>query len=271
MYREFISIIYNSVKYRKQILQLAMLDQKKSYRGSDLGRVWAFVKPAMYVCAFYVAITIGFKSSKDIEGIICPYFIWLTVGLIAWFYMRDMILGGASCFRKNRTVLVKCVIPNSIVPMIPAVSNLVIHFILMIAVVILALLCGVIPNQYWIQLPLYTLFMFVFSVIWSFGAGCLATLSRDFYNLLKSISTMVFWLSGILFDSNSAGGENAAWFFRFNPVTYIVEGYRNALCREVWFFEEPVKLCCFFITMIVFCVISIAIYQRVERRLPDIV
>lgn len=256
---------------RHQIVQIAIAKQRKNYTGSDLGMVWAYVKPAMYVCAFYIAICIGFKSSKDVSGIHTPYFVWLTIGLVAWFYMRDMILGGASCFNKNRMLILKLGFPPEAIPAIPAISNLLVHGVLMVAAIILTLCFGVMPSIYWLQLPFYTILMVIFAVIWSFLAGCLSVLSKDFFNMLKSISTMIFWLSGILFDPARKGGDLVAWFFRFNPITFITEGYRNTFCKDIWFFEEPLKLGCYLITMVVFFITGLLLFKRIQKDIPDVV
>lgn len=271
MFKLFKEIVRTNLKNMNRIARMAIVKQKKQYKGSDLGMVWAYVKPAMYVCAFYIAISIGFKSSKDIEGIVCPYFVWLTVGLVAWFYMRDMILGGASCFNKNRLLILKSGFPLSAVPAIPSVSNLIVHGVLMVATFILAICFGVTPNVYWLQLPFYTVLMVLMAIIWSFGSGCLSVMSKDFFNFLKSLSTMVFWLSGILFDPNGKGSGAVVWFFRFNPVTYIAEGYRNSLCKNIWFFEKPVELGCYLITMLVFGIVALVLYKRLKEKLPDII
>ena len=271
MFKIIKEIIRDNIKYRAQIFQLARVDQKKAYKGSDLGRIWSYVKPAMYVIGFYLAISIGFKSSKNIEGIIVPYFVWLTVGLISWFYMRDMLIGGAACFKKHRYLVLKSKFPVNIIPTIPAVQNLIVHGILMIAVFILAIGFGARPNVYWLQLPLYAGLMFLYAVIWSFTAGLLSVVSRDFYNLLRSVTTMIFWLSGVMFDSNAKGIGNVIWFFRFNPITFTAEGYRNALCREVWFFEEPLKMACYLSTMLVVLIVGLVLYKKIGKQLPDIV
>lgn len=258
------------IDHREQIIQIAISKERKKYKGSDLGLLWSFVKPSLYICAFYVAICIGFKSSKDVQSINCSYFVWLTVGLVAWFYMRDMVLGGASCFNKNKLLVTKLGFPLEAVPAIPAFTSLFIHSILMIGVFVLSICCGDFPTLYWLQLPVYTILMVMFAIVWSFMSGCLAVLSKDFFNLLKSINVVIFWLSGILFDPTTKGSGAVVWFFRFNPVTYIAEGYRNCLCKSVWIFEKPVEFVCFMITTLIFMTIGLLLYKRIRKDLPDI-
>ncbi len=81
---------------------------------------------------------------------------------------------------------------------------------------------------------------------------------------------MVFWLSAILFDVNSLD-PRIQTVFLFNPITYIVEGYRNAFCRHIWFWEEPLKLGCFMLVLAVMAAIAMLMYKKLAKRLPDLV
>ena len=264
-----IEIIQENIRHKDQMWALARVHQKKQYKGSDGGVLWAFAKPMMYIMVFYFAITIGFRSSKDIPGLICPYFLWLAIGMIAFFYMRDMILNGASCFRKYNVLINKAVYPVSTLPTTVCVSYLLVHFGMLAIGIVMCFLFGIFPNIYWIQIPFYMALMFIMAVFWSIFTGLISAIFRDFYNFLQVINQAVFWLSGVLFDVNTLG-PTAQKVFLFNPITYIVEGYRNAICRNVWFFEEPVKLGCFLIMLFLLMIPALVMYKKLIRRIPDV-
>lgn len=265
-----LEIIKANIKYRQQTLELAKSNLNKTYRGSDLGFVWAFAKPTMYIFVFYFAITIGFKSSKDIPGLICPYFVWLTIGMIAFFYMRDMVLGGASCFRRYKPIVSKASYPIITIPTSVALSFLFVHVIMMGIGIIISLIFGCYPSIYWLQIPFYSILMVVFSIFWSIATGIFSVIYRDFYNLLQVLNQALFWLSAILFDVNSISSHTAKTVLMFNPITFIVEGYRNAFCRHIWFFQEPEKLGCYMIMMVLMIISSIVMYKKFIKHIPDI-
>lgn len=271
MFRSLKEIVSENIHCFGQTVSLAYINQKKNYKGSSLGLLWAFIKPVLYICVFYFAISIGFKSSKDIDGVITPYFIWLTTGMISWFYMRDMILGGATCFRKYRFLVTKMNYPVSTIPTVVSLSNLMIHCILMVGVMAMTLAFGCRPTIYWIQLPFYMVLMFLFSTVWAMASGLMTIVSRDFYNFLKSINMAIFWFSGILFDINGVENDFARAVLKLNPVSYILEGYRNALCREVWFFEEWKKLIGFAVAFLLLLAAAVWLYKKLRKQLPDII
>ncbi|MBR2511598.1 MAG: ABC transporter permease [Firmicutes bacterium] len=262
-------IITDNIRFFYSILDLAAVNQKRMYKSSDLGWFWSFVKPLLYLCIFYVAISIGFKHAKDVQGIICPYFIWLVSGMVPWFYMRSMIVGGAGCFRKFKALITKSIYPASIFPTTVAFSFLYVHAGMVIICIILCLFSGVYPSIYWLQIPIYTLFMVLLSIIWNTGAGLLAVVSGDFMDLLRAVNPAFFWLSGILF--NSRGQDVVSdLFFQLNPITYIVEGYRDAFCYHQWLWEDMESFGYFLLVLAVLTCISLWLYKKLRRSLPDI-
>ncbi len=239
------------------------------YKTSDLGWFWAIVKPLFYLCIFYFAISIGFRGAKDIQGITCPYFVWLTAGMTPWFYMREMILSGAGCFRKYKFLVTKNAFPVSTIPTVISLSFLYIHFIMLGICVVVCICFGVYPSIYWLQIPIYMLFMVLLGVIWSLGAGLLSVISGDFLDLLKAINPAFFWLSGILFDSRVLDG--AEMFFKLNPITFIAEGYRNAFCFHMWLWEDMRSFGFFMLVLAVMFIVALWLYKRLRRELADII
>ena len=267
--KTFIHIVKQNISHRNQIWHMAINDQKLRFAGSDLGLFWALAKPMMYIVVFYVAISVGFRSAKDIPGVVTPYFLWLAIGLISFFYMRDMILGGASCYRRYKGYVTNTNTPVAIFPTIIGVSFLLIHLIMVGVGLVLSIFLGCPPSVYWLQLPIYMAMSVLFAIFWSMATGFIAAVFNDFYNLLQVLNQAVFWLSAILFDVNGLS-DKAQKVLYFNPVTFIVEGYRNSLCRHVWIWEEPVKLACYLFMMLVMAVVAVQMYRKLRKRMPDV-
>ncbi len=270
MIKAFKEIIRENVKYFYSSLDLAAINQKRMYKTSDLGWFWAFVKPLLYLCIFYFAISIGFKSAKDVDGILTPYFIWLTAGMVPWFYMGAMILSGAGCFRKFKFLIVRSRYPVSVFPTAVALSFLYIHLAMIGICIVLCFCFGVAPSIYWLQIPIYTLLMVLVGIVWSLGTGLLSVISGDFNDLLKAINPAFFWLSGILFNSRGQDVVSSL-FFQLNPITYIVEGYRNAFCYHQWLWEDMESFGLFMLVLLVMLIVAVWLYKKLRKSLPDII
>ena len=168
-----------------------------------------------------------------------PFFLWLIAGVVPWFYMSDMITQGAGAIRKYSYLVTKMKFPVSTIPTFVNISKFVIHIILMLIVIIIFWLFGYPPSIYYLQLPVYMILMFIFFDAWSLFASLLASISKDFLNLVKAFVSAVFWLSGIIWDANSVTIPGLKKFLNLNPVTFFVNGFRNCFINQVWFWEQP--------------------------------
>ncbi len=266
--RTLIDIIFDHITYRKQIVKLAKSNLVKTYRGTALGWAWALVKPVVMIFVFWFAFTYGLRSGSPVNGY--SFFLWLISGFIPWFYMSEMISGGAGCIRANRHMVTKMKFPVAVIPTFVSLSKIVVHFVLMLVVVILFMLFGHAPDIYLLQLPLYMLMMFVFFTAWALFAGMLSAISKDFLNLVKSLTQAIFWMSGIIYNVDSISIPWIRTVLSYNPVTIVATGYRNALINKVWFFEDVQMLGNYFIVLIVMVILAIWAYKKLYKDIADV-
>ena len=194
-------IINEHIEWRGQILLLAKADIIKTYSGAALGWAWAIVKPVMTILVFWWAFTYGLRSSASVNGY--AFALWMIPGFMAWFYMSDMLNKGAAAVRKYKFLVTKMKFPVSTIPTFTAIANIVIHVFLMVIVCIIFVLTGHFPDLYWLQTFFYMALMLLFWTGWALFASMLGAMSKDFINLVKSIGTVIFWTSGIMWDVNT--------------------------------------------------------------------
>ena len=266
--RDFINIIKEHIQYRQQIFKLAKADLVKTYRGAALGWSWAIIKPAVTIFVYWFAFAIGLRAPSKMSGF--PYFLWLIAGVVPWFYMSDMLTAGTDTIRRYSYLVTKMKFPVATIPTFVNLSKFIINFILIAIVVVIFIVMGYPPDIYLLQMPFYMLLMLIFFNIWSLFASLLSTMSKDFGNLVKSMVSAVFWLSGILWDPSTI---NIVWLKKLlmiNPVTYLVTGFRNCFINKVWFWQQPKRLLYFVVITFALLVISIWTYKRLRKEIPDV-
>ena len=229
-------IISEHITYKNQLLKLAKSDIEKTYRGAALGWAWAIIKPAVTIFVYWFAFDIGLRHGKDIDGY--PFFLWLCAGICPWFYMSEMITGGANCLRTYSHLVTKMKFPVSTIPTFVSISSITVNIGLLAIIIGVFMLNGYMPHIYYIQLIYYMACMFFFFTCWAMFAGMISALSKDFLNLVKSMITAVFWLSGILYDPRTINHRWIRILFKFNPVTYLASGYRESMIYKKWFWER---------------------------------
>ena len=262
------TIIHEHVVYKDQIIMLAKSDLIKTYRGAALGWAWAIIKPLVTLFVFWFAFSVGLRAGKPVEGY--PFFLWLVAGFLPWFYMQEMITGGAACIRKYSSLVTKMKFPISIIPTYFNISHLYTHFALCGITIVLFMCFGHMPDIYLLQIPLYMFAMFMFFTVWALLAGMLSAISKDFQNLVTAFSSAIFWMSGIIYNVEDIHTPWIRVLLKFNPVTVISSGYRRAFIYKKWFWTDKVSIVCFLITFTVFTVLALRIYKKLRKEIPDV-
>ena len=266
---ETIRIIYEEhISYKDQIVRLAKSDLIKTYRGAALGWAWAVVKPLITLFVFWFAFTVGLRHGKPVEGY--PFFLWLVACFLPWFYMQELITGGASCIRKYKHLVTKMKFPISIIPTYYNLSHLYVHLALLMITIILFMCFGHMPDIYLLQIPLYMMMMFVFFTAWALFAGMLSAISKDFQNLVNAMSSAIFWLSGIIYNVDEIKWPWVRLLLKFNPVTVIATGYRYTFIYKKWFWMDKESLVCFGITLTAIILGALWAYRNLRKEIPDV-
>ena len=263
-----VEIIKDHISYRQQIFKLAKADLVKTYRGAALGWSWAIIKPAVTIFVYWFAFSIGLRAGKEVAGY--PFFLWLISGLIPWFYMSDMLTQGTDSIRKYSYLVTKMKFPVSTIPTFVSISKLMVHLILLAITIVIFIIMGHTPDIYLIQLPFFMLLNFIFFTVFALFSSLLSSMSKDFANLVKSFITAIFWLSGILWNVNTLKIGWLKKLLMLNPVTYLVEGYRNCFIYKVCFFEQPQRLMYFGIVLLILVLISLWAYKKLRKEIPDV-
>ncbi len=199
-----------------------------------------------------------------------PFFLWLIAGVIPWFYMNDMLTSGIDTIRKYSYLVTKMKFPVSTIPTFVSISKFWICLVLIFIMILIFIFMGYPPTIYIIQLPFYLLLMFIFFTIWSLFASLLSCMSKDFGNLVKSMVTAIFWLSGIIWNPDTIKIGWIKKILNLNPVTYLTNGFRNCFINNTWFWEQPKRLLYFVIITVILLIITIWTYKKLRKEIPDV-
>lgn len=195
---------------------------------------------------------------------------WLIAGVVPWFYMSDMLTAGTDTIRKYSYLVTKMKFPISTIPTFISISKFIVHLVLVGIMMVIFICMGYPPTIYILQLPFYMLMMFIFFTIWSLFASLLSSMSKDFGNLVKSMVTAVFWLSGILWNPETIKVVWVKKLLMFNPVTFLTNGFRNCFINQVCFFEQPKRLLYFAIVTMIMLILAIWAYKKLRKEVPDV-
>lgn len=259
---------------RKQITLLAVNELKKKYKGAALGPMWALIKPSFTLFILWFAFEIGLKRNGGVHFISgkYPQFIFMLTGYVPWFYISECIIGGSRSIRNNKQFVTKLSFPVSNIMTFTSLSGLYIHFILCI-IMYVALVCfGYGPSIYNLQFIYYCAMMYLFFLFLSWATAPLSAFSKDFENLINSIITGLFWLSGIFWNTYDI---KPVWLQRlmyFNPINYFVNGYRKSFLTNTFIFDRnyTTETIVFYAELVLMIFIGAHTYKKFRKILPDV-
>ena len=261
-------VLKDHFKYRKQIFKLAKADLIKTYKGAALGWSWAVIRPAITIVTYYFAFSIGLRVGKPVGDY--SFFLWLIAGISPWFYISSIYTGGAGSIRKYSYLVTKIRFPVSTIPTIINMSQMVTHLVVLLIIMLIFIASGHAPDIYWLQIPIYTIMMFMFACAWGLFAGMLSVLSKDFMHLVQASTMVLFWFSAILYDAKKISNVFFKRLLHINPITIIVNGYRNAFINKVWFWTCGREFRNFAIDFCVMVMLALWAYKKLVKEIPDV-
>lgn len=256
---------------RKLIWKLSVNDFKTRYAGSYLGMVWAVVQPIVTVVMYWLVFEFGLKQGSEMlkEGVTVPYVLYLTAGLVPWFYFSEAISNGTSSLLVYNYLVKKVVFKISILPIIKIIAATFIHLFFVGFLLILMMFYGYTPSIYWIQLIYYSGCMFLFVLGLSYATCAIVVFFRDLTQIIGIFLQVGMWATPILWQINRIP-EQFQILFKINPLFYIVNGYRSALFEEQWFYSDFYSTMYFWIVTIVLFGIGAVIFKRLKVHFADV-
>lgn len=257
---------------RKLIWKLSKNDFKKRYAGSYLGFVWALVQPVVTVVMYWLVFDKVFNTKAQMlaSGVEVPYVLYLTAGLVPWFYFSEAITNGTSALLEYSYLVKKVVFNISILPIIKLIAATFIHLFFVAVLLVVAVCYGYYPTVYTVQVFYYSFCLFVLVLAMSYCTCAVAVFFRDLIQIINIGLQVGMWATPVLWDINMLSNDKLITLFKLNPLVYIVNGYRNAIYGDEWFFEHFYSSTYFWIfTVTLFCVGSL-IFKRLKVHFADV-
>lgn len=260
-------ILKENWQWRHQAWDLAKFDLIKTYRGAALGKVWLFAKPTVYIAVYWFTLSIGMKHGGDVSG--QPFLLWLAAGVFPWFFISDCINTGSDVYHRYSYLVNRLKFPLSVISTFYTLARMIILVCMLAFTIIVCVLTHTHISRYILQLPLVLVIMFAFWTAWSIMLSPLSAVSRDFANLIKTLSTPFFWLSGILFQLTSLP-EIGRKIMAFNPVAWCIEAVRDCFIYKEWIWQRPDELIPFLIVFVVVVLLALRNFTRLYKEVPDV-
>lgn len=257
-----ITVLKEQIKHFDLVRRLSVYEIKSQTSGNYLGSAWEIINPAIQIMIYWFVFGFGIRQRAPIGDV--EYFQWLFAGILVWFFINQgMMKATRSIYTKIR-MLAKMNFPMSVIPNYVVISQFFPHLILLGIGIIILQFMGYPISIYYLQLPLYmaATIALLFSI--TLITSTLATIVRDVQMMLQAMMRMLLYLSPILWPPTLLPESWQQWL-KLNPFYYVVEGYRNTLLGQSWYFLENPMYTLYFCGLVI-VLFMIGSYLHVKFR-----
>ncbi|MFC7376326.1 ABC transporter permease [Brachybacterium sp. GCM10030267] len=229
----------NPLTERFLLRLLVRKELRVRYRGSVLGMVWSYVKPAVQFIVFYIALGVFLQLSKGTPA----YAVYLFSGIVVINLFGEVFGNATRSITGNQALVSKIYLPSQLFPWSSMIVALV-HFVPQLLVLVVgALLMGWIPSfTSAVAFGLGMIILLVFTMGLGMITAALNAAFRDVENFVDLVVMVATWLSPVLYRismvQESIDGTIWWWLYQLNPLTIVVELFHTAF----WRYSEPVVL-----------------------------
>jgi len=216
-------VVVEQFEYRELLLQMTKRDLLIRYKQAVMGFGWAIFMPLVNTAVFSVIFTRVAPLKLDV-----PYPVFAFLGLLAWNFTASSLRACVGSLASNAHLVTKVYFPRETLPL--SVILVTIVDTLVAAVVLIALMAyyRIWPGWSLVYLPVVVLIQIAFTA----GLGLLLAMANLFYRDVKYLFevgiTIWMFATSVLYPSYLVTGT-AGLVLRLNPMTAIIDGYRDVL------------------------------------------
>ncbi len=255
---------------KRLILSLSKNDFKMRFAGSYFGVIWAFVQPIVTVIMYSVVFQLLLNQGATVDEFV-PYSLWLICGLVPWFYFSEAWMGTCNSMLEYSYLVKKVVFRIDILPLTKVISSFIVHAFFAALMIVVAMVFGFFPDLYTLQLFYYMFCLIALITAVGILTSAITVFFRDFSQLINVLLQVGVWLVPIMWNINGNQiPDSIKWIFKFNPLYYIVTGYRDSIAYKQWFWESPFLTLYFWIFVGLLGLFAINLFNRLRPHFADV-
>ena len=246
--------------YREMLKTSIKKDIGGKYKNSFLGVLWSFVNPLLQILVYAIIFPLIMKS--DIEN----YVVFMVCGLIPWNYFSSVINRSSFTMIENGNIIKKVYFPREILPISVVTSETVTFLISSILILLFTFGYGLEITINIIFYPLVLLVQYIMLLGISLIVSSVTVYFRDLQHFIGVLLQLFFYATPIVYAVDVIP-VNFQWILKFNPMTYIIEGY-----RDIFWGQTSPDISTLLIVLaigVVLCIVGYLIFNKLQKRFAE--
>ena len=254
------NVFKNLYEYRELLKTSVKKEVRSKYKNSFLGVLWSFLNPLLQIIVYAIIFSLILKNKQD------NYAIFLCAGLIPWTYFSISINKSAFTIIENGNIIKKVYFPREIIP-ISVVTAETINFLISTLIILgFVIFGGIGISKYILYYPLVLIAQYLVILAISFIISSICVYFRDLQHFIGIILQLLFYATPIVYSQNSIPPEYQ-WILKYNPMTYIVNAYRN-----IFYYKTAIDLKSIILLIIIAiggCVCGYWIFSKLQKGFAE--
>lgn len=247
-------------EYRELLKTSISKDVRGKYKNSVLGVIWSFLNPLLQIAVYAIVFPLIMRSNLP------NYTVFLCCGLIPWNFFSTTTSRTSFTMIENGNIIKKVYFPREILPLSVVTSEAINFIISTIIILVFVLGYGMGLSKYIIFYPLILIVQYFLLIGISFIVSSVTVYFRDLQHFIGIALQLLFYATPIVYAPDSIP-QNFQWILQFNPMTYIINGY-----RDIFYYQRTPDFASLGIVLVIsiaLCVIGYFIFKKLQKRFAE--
>lgn len=250
----------NLYQYRELLKTNVKKEIRGKYKNSFLGVLWSFLNPLLQIAVYAIVFPLILRNTQE------NYVIFLCCGLIPWTFFSTAITRSAFTMVENGNILKKVFFPREILPISIVTSETVNFFISSIIILGFVIFGGLGISKYIIFYPLVLLAQYLLLIAISFVISSISVYVRDLQHLIGVALQLLFYAAPIVYSPDTIP-QQFNWILYMNPMTYIINGYRDIFYNQTMIDIKSILL--LIGGSIIGCIVGYMIFNKLQKGFAE--
>ena len=251
--------LYN---YRELLKTSVKKDIGGKYKHSFLGVLWSFINPLLQILVYALIFPLVMKNGGSYKD----YTVFMVCGLIPWAYFTTVINRASFIMIENGNILKKVYFPRSILPLSLITSETINFLVSCIIILAFIVIKGFGISKFILFFPLVLLIQYVLLLGIALIFSAVTVYMRDIQHFIGVVLQLLFYATPIVYSIDTIP-ENFRWILKWNPMTYIIEGYRAIFYNQTM--PDLKSLGVLGIISIIILIVGYLLFNKLQKRFAE--
>ena len=251
--------LYN---YRELLKTSVKKDIGGKYKHSFLGVLWSFINPLLQILVYALIFPLVMKNGGSYKD----YTVFMVCGLIPWAYFTTVINRASFIMIENGNILKKVYFPRSILPLSLVTSETINFLVSCIIILAFIVIKGFGISKFILFFPLVLLIQYILLLGIALIFSAVTVYMRDIQHFIGVVLQLLFYATPIVYSIDTIP-ENFRWILKWNPMTYIIEGYRAIFYNQTM--PDLKSLGVLGIISIIILIVGYLLFNKLQKRFAE--